>query len=81
MVRKLLPINESVIGSEPEGRAFETLRAHHCYQAVAAKIPIAELGPLGPTVRLSPPLLDLNALYLILRVEGPDVRGGQGDFF
>ena len=29
MVRKLRQINESLIGYEPEGREFESLRAHH----------------------------------------------------
>src|SRR5713226_1269046 len=37
-------------GYEPEGREFESLRARHSFQVVAAEIPIAELGPLGPTV-------------------------------
>ena len=29
MARKLRQINESLIGYEPEGREFESLRAHH----------------------------------------------------
>ena len=29
LVRKLRQINESLIGYEPEGREFESLRAHH----------------------------------------------------
>jgi hypothetical protein len=29
MARKLRRINESLIGYEPEGREFESLRAHH----------------------------------------------------
>jgi hypothetical protein len=63
MARKLRQINESLIGYEPEGREFESLRAHHSYQIVAAEIPIAELGPLGPTVKLSPALLAARRRY------------------
>ena len=43
MVRKLRQINESLIGYEPEGREFESLRAHHTY-LVVAEIPIAGVG-------------------------------------
>ena len=31
MARKLRQINESLNGYEPEGREFESLRAHHLY--------------------------------------------------
>ena len=50
-------------GYEPEGREFESLRAHHSYQIVAADFPIAELGPLGPTVKESPALLAADLRY------------------
>jgi hypothetical protein len=36
-------------GYEPEGREFESLRAHHSYRTVAAEIPIAELGAFFAT--------------------------------
>jgi hypothetical protein len=33
LVRKLRQINESLIGYEPEGREFESLRAHHSHHS------------------------------------------------
>ena len=50
-------------GYEPEGREFESLRAHHSFQALAEKFPISVLGPLGPTVKESPALLAARRRY------------------
>jgi hypothetical protein len=46
-VRKLRQINESFIGYEPEGREFESLRAHHSYPVFPFVPPFAKSAKDG----------------------------------
>jgi hypothetical protein len=48
MVRKLRQINESLNGYEPEGREFESLRAHHSFQWLTRSSE-QSFGSISPT--------------------------------
>src|SRR5205814_8297317 len=49
LLRKLRQTNETLIGYEPEGREFESLRARHSFHAVTKKFPTSVLGAMGAT--------------------------------
>ena len=50
-------------GYEPEGREFESLRAHHSTQALTESGSTRNLGPLGPLTSFIP-ALDAASKYL-----------------
>jgi hypothetical protein len=49
MARKLRQINDSLIGYEPEGREFESLRAHHSFNYLR---PFLETVPMAQCAML-----------------------------
>jgi hypothetical protein len=49
MARKLRQINDSLIGYEPEGREFESLRAHHSFNYLR---PLLETVPMAQCAML-----------------------------